>query len=619
MRATRWLPVILFLLAAGGTAALGMRVVAAERAAAEGTARERLRVALKEAEVRLGAGAARLREELAAGRADAVLGPDGAVLLPAAPLPLRRLDPPRGRDPEADFYLAEGEQAEAAEGDAARAAALYRSAAAPGRHPESRAVALHRLAALARRGGDAPAVAALEEEFLAALPEDLGTCLEALLLRSARRPVDGALAADLAARLGADPEADGILEGMRSLAGIDPAVFRDRRRDLALREGIAALGLRVPPGPSGILLHPAPIRTSPLLWEPTWWMAAWSRGDDGTVRLRTGPPETLPEGVFRLEVGPPWGAMGGAARHLAPPPSDIRETLAPDIPGFAPNPAFPVHLAAAADPAAIAAAARRSARMLGGLLAALLLAGSSAFLLSLRAARRETEAARARADFVTRVGHDLRTPLAVVRMYAETLAAGRVADPAEAREFASVAAREAARLTDLVGQALDLSRVAAPGGPPARRPLDLAALAREVAALHRPLLERAGLRLEVRAPGPLPVVGDSASLRGALSNLLENAARHAASGGSVEVEAARDGTMAALRVLDRGPGVPPGMEERMFERFVRGPGAAGPGAGLGLALVREAAEAHGGAAAASGREGGGAVLVMRVPLAEEER
>jgi signal transduction histidine kinase len=75
--------------------------------------------------------------------------------------------------------------------------------------------------------------------------------------------------------------------------------------------------------------------------------------------------------------------------------------------------------------------------------------------------------------------------------------------------------------------------------------------------------------------------------------------------------------MAVLRVLDRGPGLPAGTEERLFERFVRGPGAAGPGAGLGLALVREAALAHGGTARASNREGGGAAFEVRVPLAEE--
>jgi signal transduction histidine kinase len=202
-------------------------------------------------------------------------------------------------------------------------------------------------------------------------------------------------------------------------------------------------------------------------------------------------------------------------------------------------------------------------------------------------------------------------------MYAETVAAGRTRGPEETREFATVAVREAEALTGMVERVLDFSRAAEAQAPEARVPLDLAALAEETAVWHRPLLERRGVRLEFRAGGPLPVLGDAAALRGAVSNLVENAARHGASGESVEVEARRAGSMAEVRVRDRGPGIPAGMERRIFERFVRGPGAVGSGAGLGLSLVRDAAESHGGRAEASNRSGGGAEFVLAVPLREE--
>ncbi len=611
MRVGRILPLLLFLLAAAGTGVLGARIVAAESAAAELAAREGLRVSLKVGEAALREQAVRLLGEVVSGKADAVIGPDGAILHPPPPRPLERLGP--SSDPQAAFFLQEGERAETVDGDAERAMGLYRTAAGDGRDSLARPMALYRMAALLRRTGDAPAAEAAEAEFLESLPEGSEGTLEALLVLARRQPPDPELPGRLAIHLDADPGSNPVLEGIRRLAGVPQEVFRERRAALSLRAGLEGFARRPPSGPGGITFLPADDPLS-ILAAVDARIAAWQRAGDGTLKMRIEPAADPPHGVFHLEGESRWNhVIGDVVRPLR---GDLRETLEPSIPEWTPDPAFPFHLAATASRDAVAAAARRSALMLGALLAALLLAGASAFVLSLRAARRETEAARARADFVTKVGHDLRTPLSVIRMYAETLAAGRVADPGEARAFAGVAAREAERLTAMVGQVLDLSRVA--GGPSAlqRRPEDLAVLAEEVAAWHRPLLERAGLRLETRIAGPLPVLADAAALRGAVSNLLENAARHAASGGTVEVEAAPAGRMAVVRILDRGPGLPPGPGPRLFERFVRGPGAAGPGAGLGLALVREAAEAHGGGASAADREGGGAIFDLRIPLEE---
>jgi len=269
--------------------------------------------------------------------------------------------------------------------------------------------------------------------------------------------------------------------------------------------------------------------------------------------------------------------------------------------------------------AAVDAEARTRAALLGTALGVLVAGGGAALALSVRAARRAAAAARERSAFIAQVGHDLRTPLARIRLYAETLATGRVADPAEAREFASVALRESERLSGLVEKVLDLSRFES--GARAFRPerLDLRALSREVADSHRALFDREGMRLIGPARGePIPISADADALRGAIGNLLENALRHAAAGREAEVDAAIRSGRAEVSVLDRGPGIPPDLLPRLFARFVQGAERKAGGVGLGLALVREVAAAHRGTARAEPRAGGGAAFTISLPLAPED-
>ena len=120
--------------------------------------------------------------------------------------------------------------------------------------------------------------------------------------------------------------------------------------------------------------------------------------------------------------------------------------------------------------------------------------------------------------------------------------------------------------------------------------------------------------MEAEVDGPsLNVQGDERLLRRALRNLLENARRYG--GGEVKVELARSSAGAELRVCDRGPGVPESLRERIFEPFYRLPGHAeqAGGVGLGLSLVRQIAQRHGGSVRCDAREGGGSVFVLTVP------
>jgi len=572
VRALGWLLWVLFPLALLGALAL------LPRGDPEAATRSELASSAREAAGRLEAAAARLLAAASSREAGAAHWQGGRFVVPADPHPLAPLELPRGRDPEGDFYLAEAERAEIRDADPARARGLYRAAAAPERDPACRALALFRHSALERRQDQVEDAARLAAAFLESLPAGARTTREALVIRALARPPDAELTEDLLRHIGGG--SDEVVRGLAASAGVPEDALRRRDEELRRLERLRPL---VPDAD-------APATGARLAGG---LLCAWARTDDG-VFLAEGDVPTLP----------PRAGVIAAGAVL-----DEREEVAERAPVSLIS---DVQVAAAAPRTEIDARARRERRMtliLGGLL---VLGGGAALVLTQRALRREVAATAARAHFIARVGHDLRTPLALIRMYAETLAEGRVSDPAEARAFAGVAAREAERLSRLAENVLDFSR--AGGRAAERRPVDLAKLVRDVVQAWRPMLEQAGLRTSVAAE-PAEVRGDEEALRAALGNLLDNARHHAASGGVVEVAVHERDGHAEVHVRDRGPGVPAGMEERVFERFVRGPDVRTRGAGLGLALVREVAEAHGGAARALAREGGGADFTVELPLA----
>jgi two-component system OmpR family sensor kinase/two-component system sensor histidine kinase QseC len=202
---------------------------------------------------------------------------------------------------------------------------------------------------------------------------------------------------------------------------------------------------------------------------------------------------------------------------------------------------------------------------------------------------RLAEAFDAQRSFVADAAHELRSPLTALKLQLGLLrdsAPGVQQDEAIARLRGGID-----RATHLVEQLLALAR-AEPGAAAAGLPLDLADLARQAVADVQPQADKANVTVTLTAPDPLPLTGDPQALRGALRNLIDNAVKYGA--GSVEVSALRGPRGAPLlRVDDDGPGIPPDLRERVFDRFQRGEDTGVEGSGLGLAIVKAAARQQG--------------------------
>jgi two-component system OmpR family sensor kinase len=213
--------------------------------------------------------------------------------------------------------------------------------------------------------------------------------------------------------------------------------------------------------------------------------------------------------------------------------------------------------------------------------------------------------------------HALRTPLAAVTLQvqlAQRAAEGEARTGALQRLEAGVK-----RASHLVAQLLALARLDPDAARAPAAPLDLAQLAREVADELEPLATGAGKTLQLALPPTAAAFGHDAALKMALTNLLDNALRHAPAGGTVQLTLDNVGGHWKLEVSDSGPGLPADERERVFDRFYRGRDAKAPGSGLGLAIVRDVARLHGGTTfIGEGPGGRGLTVGLRLPAATDE-
>lgn len=234
-----------------------------------------------------------------------------------------------------------------------------------------------------------------------------------------------------------------------------------------------------------------------------------------------------------------------------------------------------------------------------------------------RAMKREMELAQLKSDFVSNVSHELRTPLALIRMYAETLEMGRLTDPEKQRQYHLTILQEAERLSRLVNNVLNFARIEAGRKEYHFAAVDLNTVVADVLRVYSHQLEHEGFSPVRELAGDLPPVrADREAVTEALINILDNAMKFGGPSKYLRVSTGRQGGGVAVEVEDRGIGISPAHQKKIFETFYRVPGAAAPGtkgSGIGLALVRQIMEAHGGTVTVQSQPGAGSTFRMIFP------
>ncbi len=315
------------------------------------------------------------------------------------------------------------------------------------------------------------------------------------------------------------------------------------------------------------------------------------------------------------------------------------------------------------NPAQLTQAAHTVKLTLGLLIAVLVLAIGIGSWLIVSSLSSELKLARQKTDFVSNVSHELKTPLTSIRMFSELLADARVNEPAKQRSYLNIIAAEAARLTRLINNVLDFSRMERGEKKYNFQPCDLTEVVRAAAHTFRPHLEANGFKFDCDLPDTaIPVRGDADALSQIIVNLLSNAEKYSnistptpSPRPSGEMAGVRGGSKkktpplpnpllqspgregdesrkeislqvtqqhsplphVEVRVLDHGCGVPRGSEQKIFEKFYRAHDSLSSGiqgSGLGLTIARQIARAHGGDVVYEARDGGGSCFILRLPL-----
>jgi two-component system phosphate regulon sensor histidine kinase PhoR len=242
--------------------------------------------------------------------------------------------------------------------------------------------------------------------------------------------------------------------------------------------------------------------------------------------------------------------------------------------------------------------------------------GAGQLLLMVRDVTRQVRLEAMRKDFVANASHELRSPLTVISGYLETLSQDESLEPVLHGQLQEMR-RQALRMTSIVHDLLELSRLEAEGGVPNEEPVDVGAL---LARLRSDLLARHELQLQVRVQVETPdrLRGEPAQLHSAFANLLDNAAKYSLAGGTIVMRWWRDELGGSLSVTDTGIGIAPEHIPRLTERFYRvdpGRSRASGGSGLGLAIVKHVLQRHDATLQIVSEEGHGSTFTCHFPAA----
>ena len=251
-----------------------------------------------------------------------------------------------------------------------------------------------------------------------------------------------------------------------------------------------------------------------------------------------------------------------------------------------------------------------------GVLSIMMIGG---LVLTYRSVNKQVALARLKSDFVSNVSHELRTPLALIRLYAETLELGRITTQEKKNEYYSIIRKESERLSALINNILDFSRIEAGAKEYDFRETDIAELVRNTLDSYRYQIEQQGFALEEQIdPGIPPLKVDREAIARALVNLVNNALKYSDNEKFLGVRLYREQSVLKLEVSDRGIGIDRNEQSRIFDKFYR---TCDPlvhntkGSGLGLSLVRHITRAHGGDVEVESTPGRGSKFTLSLPLA----
>jgi two-component system phosphate regulon sensor histidine kinase PhoR len=232
---------------------------------------------------------------------------------------------------------------------------------------------------------------------------------------------------------------------------------------------------------------------------------------------------------------------------------------------------------------------------------------------------REKQANEVKSEFISNVSHELKTPLSLIRMFGELLALGKLKSPEKAKEYAEIITRESERLSRLIDNVLDFSRMERGRAAYDFQPGRLSEVVERALDVYRHRVEREGFKLVTKIDDGLPqTLIDENAMTLLLLNLLENAVKYGK--GEIAVYLTRVGNDLRLVVGDQGPGIPWQEQRKIFERFYRAPQARVTnvrGSGIGLSLVKHIAEAHHGRVTVESEAGQGAAFIVDLPVIDE--
>jgi two-component system phosphate regulon sensor histidine kinase PhoR len=260
--------------------------------------------------------------------------------------------------------------------------------------------------------------------------------------------------------------------------------------------------------------------------------------------------------------------------------------------------------------------------LFGGLIVALVATTVIGTAATVAILHRESRVSKLQSDFVSKVSHDLRTPLTSIRMFVETLQLGRLPDRERQQEALGIISAETERLSALIARLLDWARMESGRRRYQRAPVAVADVVDDaLRAFGTQLLHAPAQVTRDVAPGLSPFMVDREAMAGALLDLLQNAHKYTGPDKKIGISAAQQDGAVVIRVSDNGPGIAPREQKRIFDKFYRGKDPLDrtiEGSGLGLAMVKHIVKGHGGRITVQSVPGAGATFTIALPIAARE-